>query len=212
MSLMTREDMLRELELLPVWQLREPVQLKTQVAIDNASAAPPVEYKSSVPEAVLQQIAPEIEVPLEISQAAPAPNVPEQVPLRLLLSEDAAYAFVMAAPNDDANVQAVETLLQNMLKAIKVICRLDITNTSTELFAEHRPKLIVSMGEVPANALLGVTHTVAEWRNLQLGKQIRYEDIPMIVTYHPEYLLQNLGDKAKAWEDLCLAKRTMQSL
>ena len=132
--------------------------------------------------------------------------------LRLLLSEDAAYAFLLAAPNDDANVQAVETLLHNMCKAMKVNCHLDITGSVAELFAERTPKLIVSMGEVPANALLGVSHTVAEWRNLQLEKQIRYEEIPMIVTYHPEYLLQNLGDKAKAWEDLCLAKRTMQSL
>ncbi|MGH8773008.1 MAG: uracil-DNA glycosylase, partial [Burkholderiales bacterium] len=31
-----------------------------------------------------------------------------------------------------------------------------------------------------------------------------------IVTYHPAYLLRNLPDKAKAWEDLCLAKRLMR--
>jgi len=32
------------------------------------------------------------------------------------------------------------------------------------------------------------------------------------VTYHPAYLLRNLPDKAKAWEDLCFARATMQSL
>jgi DNA polymerase len=32
----------------------------------------------------------------------------------------------------------------------------------------------------------------------------------VIVTYHPAYLLRNLPDKAKAWEDLCLARRTMR--
>ena len=34
----------------------------------------------------------------------------------------------------------------------------------------------------------------------------RYEGIPVVVTYHPAYLLRNLPEKAKAWEDLCLAK------
>jgi len=34
----------------------------------------------------------------------------------------------------------------------------------------------------------------------------------MIVTYHPAYLLRNLPDKARAWEDLCLAVATMQGL
>ena len=32
----------------------------------------------------------------------------------------------------------------------------------------------------------------------------------MIVTYHPAYLLRNLPDKAKAWEDLCFARNTMR--
>jgi DNA polymerase len=36
--------------------------------------------------------------------------------------------------------------------------------------------------------------------------------VPLVVTYHPAYLLRNLPDKARAWEDLCLARRTMQTL
>ena len=50
------------------------------------------------------------------------------------------------------------------------------------------------------------------------GKTLRYQDrdfgpdIPVPVTYHPAYLLRNLPDKARAWEDLCLARRTMQAL
>jgi DNA polymerase len=34
----------------------------------------------------------------------------------------------------------------------------------------------------------------------------------LIVTYHPAYLLRNLPDKAKAWEDLCLARATTRGL
>jgi DNA polymerase len=34
----------------------------------------------------------------------------------------------------------------------------------------------------------------------------------LIVTYHPAYLLRNLPDKAKAWEDLCFMRKTMKEL
>jgi DNA polymerase len=40
----------------------------------------------------------------------------------------------------------------------------------------------------------------------------RYQGVPLIVTYHPAYLLRNLPDKAKAWEDLCLARATLRRL
>lgn len=35
-----------------------------------------------------------------------------------------------------------------------------------------------------------------------------YEGVPVIVTYHPAYLLRSLPDKSKAWADLCLARAT----
>ena len=37
------------------------------------------------------------------------------------------------------------------------------------------------------------------------GRVHRYQGVPLIVTYHPAYLLRNPEDKARAWEDLCLA-------
>ena len=44
------------------------------------------------------------------------------------------------------------------------------------------------------------------------GKVHAYRGTPLIVTYHPAYLLRNLPDKAKAWSDLRFAVRTMQGL
>ncbi|MGO9444736.1 MAG: uracil-DNA glycosylase, partial [Thiobacillaceae bacterium] len=41
------------------------------------------------------------------------------------------------------------------------------------------------------------------------GKLHHYEGVPLIATYHPAYLLRSLVDKAKAWEDLCLAREVM---
>lgn len=71
-----------------------------------------------------------------------------------------------------------------------------------------QPKLIITLGKVASETLLGGEATIASLR----GKVHAYQGIPLIVTYHPAYLLRTLQDKAKAWEDLCLAKQTMQDL
>lgn len=64
-----------------------------------------------------------------------------------------------------------------------------------------QPKLIIALGKVASNALLGRDATLASLR----GKVHNYNGIPLIVTYHPAYLLRTPSEKAKTWEDLCLA-------
>jgi DNA polymerase len=68
-----------------------------------------------------------------------------------------------------------------------------------------RPKLIVALGKTAAIRLLGTEASLASLR----GRVHRYRDIPVIVTYHPAYLLRSLPEKAKAWEDLVFARRTL---
>ncbi|HEU4709691.1 MAG TPA: uracil-DNA glycosylase [Methylophilaceae bacterium] len=71
-----------------------------------------------------------------------------------------------------------------------------------------KPKLIVALGKFAAQSLLDSDDSIASLR----GKLHDYKGVPVIVTYHPAYLLRNMADKAKAWEDLCFAVRTMQGL
>jgi DNA polymerase len=71
-----------------------------------------------------------------------------------------------------------------------------------------RPKLIVAMGRFAAQTLLDSDASIASLR----GRTHRFADVPLIVTYHPAYLLRNLPDKAKAWADLVYARRTMRGL
>jgi uracil-DNA glycosylase len=66
-----------------------------------------------------------------------------------------------------------------------------------------RPKLIVALGKSAASLLLDTDATIASLR----GRAHRYHGVPLVVTYHPAYLLRNLPDKAKAWEDMLLARR-----
>jgi uracil-DNA glycosylase family 4 len=71
-----------------------------------------------------------------------------------------------------------------------------------------QPKLILAMGRFAAQALLNTDASIASLR----GKLHRYKNVPVIVTYHPAYLLRNLPDKLKAWEDLLFARQSIQEL
>ncbi|MFL9925078.1 uracil-DNA glycosylase [Herbaspirillum lusitanum] len=66
-----------------------------------------------------------------------------------------------------------------------------------------QPTVLVALGKTAALSLLGLDPAtpVSKLR----GTVHRYQDLPLVVTYHPAYLLRQLGDKGKTWADLCLA-------
>lgn len=70
------------------------------------------------------------------------------------------------------------------------------------------PKVIVALGKSAATRLLQTEASLGSLR----GRVHRYRDTPLVVTYHPAYLLRTLPDKAKAWEDLLLARRTLRAI
>ncbi|MDB5764547.1 MAG: uracil-DNA glycosylase [Herminiimonas sp.] len=69
-----------------------------------------------------------------------------------------------------------------------------------------QPGVIVALGKTAALSLLGLDPdtSVGQLR----GKVHRHGDLPLVVTYHPAYLLRKPADKAKTWGDLCLAMNT----
>jgi DNA polymerase len=67
-----------------------------------------------------------------------------------------------------------------------------------------KPKIIVALGRFAAQSLLKSEASIASLR----GRVHEYRGVPVVVTYHPAYLLRSLPDKAKAWADLCLARKT----
>jgi DNA polymerase len=152
--------------------------------------------------------------------------------------ENADWLFVGEGPGADEDAQGepfvgqAGKLLDNMLAAIQlkrgtnvyianvVKCR-PPGNRNPEpgeaLACEpylHRqidllqPRLIIALGKVAAANLLATDASVASMR----GRIHQYRGIPLIVTYHPAYLLRSLADKAKAWADLRFAVRTMADL
>ncbi len=71
-----------------------------------------------------------------------------------------------------------------------------------------QPKVVIAMGRFAVQRLLNTEATIGSLR----GRVHRFRGVPLIVTYHPAYLLRSLADKSKAWEDLCLARRTVGAL
>ena len=69
-----------------------------------------------------------------------------------------------------------------------------------------QPQIILAMGRFAVQSLLQTSEPIGKLR----GRVHQYQGVPVVVTYHPAYLLRNPPDKAKAWADLCLALQTVQ--
>ena len=71
-----------------------------------------------------------------------------------------------------------------------------------------RPQVIVLLGKAAVHSVLRDDHALGALR----GKRFDWRGIPVVVTYHPAYLLRNLPDKSKAWEDLLFARRCLREV
>lgn len=69
-----------------------------------------------------------------------------------------------------------------------------------------RPRIILAVGKIAAQNLLASDEPVGRMR----GKRYELDGIPLVVTYHPAFLLRSPSQKAKSWSDLYLA-RTLAS-
>jgi DNA polymerase len=151
--------------------------------------------------------------------------------------EKAEWLFVGEGPGADEDAKGepfvgqAGKLLDNMLAAIKlkrgsnvyianiVKCRPPGNRTPEadeiatclpylqQQIALIKPKLIVALGKTAATSLLGKDATLGSMR----GNIHSYNDVPLIVTYHPAYLLRSPAEKAKAWQDLCFAVKRMSA-
>ncbi|MDZ7594011.1 MAG: uracil-DNA glycosylase [Thiobacillus sp.] len=71
-----------------------------------------------------------------------------------------------------------------------------------------QPKLILALGRLAAQSLLDTDDAIGSLR----GRVHTFQGVPLVATYHPAYLLRKPTEKARAWEDLCLARRAMRAL
>jgi len=94
--------------------------------------------------------------------------------------------------NRDPQVDEVEQCEPYLIRQIELI----------------QPRLIVALGRHAAHSLLKTDMALSRLR----GQQLNYQGIPLVVTYHPAYLLRTPTDKRKAWDDLRRARALIESL
>ena len=223
----SRIEVLRELGLTPVWRLR-PAQRKP-VDAPSAATARDARIAELAFDALHEDIAACVACGLCRTRRRTVPGV-GTVP--------AQWMFVGEAPGADEDAQgepfvgAAGQLLDNMLAALGLSrsedvfianvlkCRPPGNRAPEPLEAAAcrpyldrqielvSPRLLIALGKSAACTLLGVEASVASLRN----RVHRYRGTPLIVTYHPAYLLRTPGDKAKAWEDLLFARRTLRDV
>jgi DNA polymerase len=122
-------------------------------------------------------------------------------------------ALGLSRADDDARPAAQRVYIANTLKCRPPRNRnpepgeiLACEPFLTRQIALLQPRLILAMGRFAVQTLLRSHEPVGRLR----GKVHRYQGVPLVVTYHPAYLLRNLPDKARAWDDLCLAARVFE--
>jgi uracil-DNA glycosylase len=92
--------------------------------------------------------------------------------------------------NRDPNADEVESCNEYLQRQQKLI----------------QPKIILAIGRIAAQALLKTDEPLARLR----GKVHTFNNTPVVVIYHPAYLLRSMSEKRKAWLDLQLAIQTVK--
>jgi uracil-DNA glycosylase len=229
---MNRDQMLKEMGLGPIWKLRQPPKGKRAVAAETPSPAPD-DRTAAIAALGWDELKPAVAG----CTACELCRTRKQAVLGVG-DVDADWLFIGEGPGADEDekgepfVGQAGKLLDAMLAAIDlkrgnkvyianaVKCRPPNNRTPESgetaacwpFLARQieliRPRLIVTLGKPAAQTLLQQEVTISRAR----GMVHDFAGIPLIVTYHPAYLLRNLPDKAKAWEDLCFMRKTMKEL
>ncbi|MDO9243523.1 MAG: uracil-DNA glycosylase [Rhodocyclaceae bacterium] len=230
---MNSDQILKEMGLGPIWKLRQPPK-KKQGAEGATALAAPVDARTATIAALGWD-----ELPQAVADCQACALCKTRKQAVLGVGDRAAdWLFVGEGPGADEDergepfVGKAGKLLDNMLAAIDlkrgkgvyianvVKCRPPDNRTpepgetaacwpflarQIELI---QPKLIVTLGKPAAQTLLQQEVKIADAR----GRVHDFAGMPLIVTYHPAYLLRSLLDKAKAWEDLCFMRKIMNDL
>ncbi len=252
---LSREQMLVEMGITPIWVLRDTASEASPVVPEMAISEPVATASSTVEKPIPVATKPMAATPQAsashaLINAMDWPALTKQVaecracPLCQqrkqavfgVGDENPDWLFIGEGPGADEDAQGepfvgqAGKLLDSMLASLDIArgdrvyianavkCRPPGNRTpeSAEMaacwpylerqIALLKPKIIVLLGKAAVHAVLHDDKSLASLR----GQRFEHAGIPVVVTYHPAYLLRNLPDKAKAWEDLLFARRTLR--
>lgn len=235
---MNREQILKEMGLGPIWKLRQPPKKKKAAASESEVSAPVDARNVDARTAAIAAMDWD-ELKQAVADCTACELCKTRKQAVLGVGDVAAdWLFVGEGPGAEEDergepfVGQSGKLLDAMLAAIDLKRGSDVyianavkcrppdnrapepgeTSACWPFLARQveliQPKLIVTLGKPAAQTLLQQEVKIAAER----GKVHDFAGFPLIVTYHPAYLLRNLPDKAKAWEDLCFMRKTMKEL
>lgn len=198
---LAREDMLRELELLPVWRLRAPVDVVLPASAGLTPAMPAAEGQVgknavALPETVITE--PVITVPLAddtpISVSAIEVESPEVISEPLIQSP----WFLLCPQTSEAPAQQ---LLQNIVHALKLPSEALHIAQQTMKVTQVQSRFCILFGLEAANVFLGASHAdIASVR----GQLLTHGEMTYVITHHPHAMLENPLLKKEVWHDICL--------
>lgn len=239
---LTREQMLAEMGITPIWRLRDSPFAAAGAEDDTAQAEPSrlelatTKDASTAPDAAVDSLDwPGLSARVAQCRACPLGEQRKQAVLGVG-DLDPDWLFVGEGPGAEEDIKGepfvgqAGKLLDNMLAALGIArgrkvyignavkCRPPGNRTPEagemaacrpwleRQIALLKPKVIVLLGKAAVHSVLHDDSSLASLR----GRRFEYQGIPVVVTYHPAYLLRNLPEKAKAWEDLLFARRCLR--
>jgi len=191
-SAMTQEDVLRELELLPMWHLRASL----------TPLAPAAQAVSSVPVMPVAHVAvPVVPEPVKAEPVAPKPIA--AMAWTQVASTDGAWLFV----SHTASLSADEwQLLQNMAKAMRISLSTPQAMTDPgHVLSASSAKMLIVFGEAATQQLLASQARLPALR----GQLHACHGRTLVATHALDHLLQQPLDKAHTWHDLRLAMQAL---
>lgn len=199
---LAREDMLRELELLPVWRLRAPVEANALPAsLELTPLIPAAEdglakNLDALPDTVMTE--PVITTPLADDSPVSAPSIAIE-PLEAIAEPLIQSPWLVLCPQ--ANDAAAQHLLQNIVQALKLPPEaLHISQQEVKV-TQVQSRFSILFGLEAANAFLGTAH--ADITSVR-GQLFTHANMTYVITHHPHAMLENPLLKKEVWHDLCL--------
>lgn len=184
-------DLLEELELWPQWHLRR--DLTAPVIKHHVNAPETVESLSDTPQPVISS-----------PKTAELSRDVEQTQFRLLVNQDASMLFVC----DQALSPTMQTMLDNILKAINFSAQQTMMNSDIKQLDDFQNAVVLVMG-----MSLGQTILNQKFDMSKLPQKVHaQENRQIIITYALSDLVSQPEHKARCWQDLCLAKLTTEHL
>jgi hypothetical protein len=218
---MTREEILKELELWPLWKLKAMVPDMSAEAVEERKPAAETEPEPQTPVQAEVNDAPIERVAVVAEEEAVAPDMPEyrapestmvdaSIPqeaapiienmrLQVFASDDGQCLLVHhgESPSQD-EIQIRNNITRAMRLNTKLLA--DVVSAN-QLLENHSPKVLVLFGEQVAQSVLAVDETLEDMRGIELD----FNEHACIATFDMPHLIANVQDKRKAWQDLCMA-------